>query len=121
MKKLILLFLFLIPNLVMAETWFCAATLAVYNKPDEVESKVYKREGSGFTRTTTISGESKMDILNENAKFVALAETYNYPSVFITFLYKDKSAFYEKYIDTKGNESKPLNGSCYIVDDMRKL
>ena len=86
----------------LAETWFCAATLAVYNKPDEVESKVYKREGSGFTRTTTISGEAKMDILNENAKFVALAETYNYPSVFITFLYKDTSAFYEKYIDTKG-------------------
>ena len=105
----------------MGETWFCAATLEVYDRPEEVENKVYKREGSGFSRTTTISGEKKLDIINENAKFVVLAETYNYPSVFITFLYKDTRAFYENYIDSKGNESKPLNGSCYIVDDMRKL
>ena len=120
MKKL-LLFLLLIPNLVIAETWFCAATLEDFNQPDVVESKVYKREGSGFTKISTISGESKMEILNENTKFVALAEIFNYPSVFITFLYKDTRAFYENYIDSKGNESKPLNGSCYIVDDMRKL
>ena len=120
MKKLFLL-LFLIPNLVMGETWFCAATLEVYDRPEEVENKVYKREGSGFSRTTTISGEKKLDIINENAKFVVLAETYNYPSVFITFLYKDTRAFYENYIDSKGNETKPLNGSCYIVDDMRTL
>ena len=120
MKKLLLL-LFLIPNLVMAETWFCAATLEDFNQPDVVESKVYKREGSGFTKISTISGESKMEILNENTKFVALAETFNYPSVFITFLYKDTSAFYEKYIDSKGKESKPLNGSCYIENDRRTL
>ena len=120
MKKLLLL-LFLIPNLVIAETWFCAATLEVYDRPEEVENKVYKREGSGFTKISTISGESKMEILNENTKFVALAETFNYPSVFITFLYKDTSAFYEKYIDSKGKESKPLNGSCYIENDRRTL
>ena len=105
----------------MAETWFCAATLEVYDRPEEVENKIYKRVGGGFTKTTTISGEKKLDIINENAKFVVLAETYNYPSVFITFLYKDTRAFYENYIDSKGNETKPLNGSCYIVDDMRTL
>jgi hypothetical protein len=120
MKNLLPL-LFLIPNLVLAETWFCAATLEVYDRPEEVENKVYKREGSGFSRTTTISGEKKLDIINENAKFVVLAETFNYPSIFITFLYKDTRAFYENYIDSKGNETKPLNGSCYIVDDMRTL
>jgi hypothetical protein len=120
MKHLLTLLLF-ISTSAMAETWFCAATLEDFNQPDVVESKVYKREGSGFTKISTISGESKMEILNENTKFVALAETFNYPSVFITFLYKDTRAFYENYIDSKGNESKPLNGSCYIVDDMRKL
>jgi len=42
MKKLLLL-LFLIPNLVLAETWVCS-----YLHNEKIKSSTYKREGSTF-------------------------------------------------------------------------
>ena len=70
---------------VKSEEYICSAELSAFGRPGEVESGKYQRIGNYFVQTTE-NGKFKFSILKETSKFIVLAETYDYPDVFITIL-----------------------------------
>ena len=102
---------------VKSEEYICSAELSALGRPGEVESGKYQRIGNYFVQTTK-NGKFKFLILKETSKFIVLAETYDYPDVFITILDKQKGTLYERYLSiTEGNkESMPTMGTCIVSD-----
>ena len=100
---------------VKSEEYICSAELSAFGRPGEVESGKYQRIGNYFVQTTE-DGKFKFSILKETSKFIVLAETYDYPDVFITILDKQKGTLYERYLSiTEGNkESMPTIGTCIV-------
>ena len=105
-------------NKLNSEEYICSASLVDFDKPREVETKTYKRDGNLFLKTYQY-GEDYFSILKENNEFIVLTQTYDYPDVFITIINKNKKTFYENYLSTltptlAKESAKPLVGKCII-------
>ena len=105
-------------NKLNSEEYICSASLSDFDRPGEVETKTYKRDGNLFLKTYQY-GKDYFSILKENNEFIVLTRTYNYPSVFITIINKNKKTFYENYLTTitstfAKESAKPLVGKCII-------
>ena len=105
-------------NKLNSEEYICSASLVDFDKPREVETKTYKRDGNLFLKTHQY-GEDYFSILKENNEFIVLTKTYDYPDVFITIINKNKKTFYENYLSTltptlAKESAKPLVGKCII-------
>ena len=102
---------------VKSEKYICIAELSAFGRPGEVETGTYKRIGNYFLQTTD-EGKFQFSILKETSKFLILAETYDYPDVFVTILDKQKGTLYERYLSiTEGNKkSMPTIGNCIVSD-----
>ena len=90
--------------------------LSAFGRPGEVERGKYKRIGNHFLQATD-EGKFEFSILKETSKFIVLAETYDYPDVFVTILDKQKGTLYERYLSaTEGNKkSMPIIGTCIFL------
>ena len=102
---------------VKSEEYICSSELSALGRPGEVELGKYQRIGNYFVQTSK-NGKFKFSILKETSKFIVLAETYDYPDVFITILDKQKGTLYERYLSiTEGSkESMPTMGTCIVSD-----
>jgi len=123
MKKLLLL-LFLIPNLVMAETWICSN---LHN--GKIETSAYKREGNTFIKKAEsvfhkIDPEkypkknitTKYEIWNENDFQIKLIDSNkNTTGVWVLLLTKTNPP---KFIVSNVTylESPNWKGNCEIVE-----
>ena len=122
MKKRIYFFLLFLGSIVItscstnklnAEEYICSASLSDFDRPGEIETKTYKRDGNLFLKTYQY-GEDYFSILKENNEFIVLTQTYNYPAVFITIINKNKKTFYENYLTIRKKPARPLLGKCII-------
>ena len=108
MKKLLLL-LFLIPNLVMAETWVCSNV----NEDGEIVTSTYKRKGDKF-----IIGNSEDRIYFEDSSSITLTFTHGELGFNTTILDKVKKTFFATAI-IKANDKYGVlerQGKCEVVD-----
>ncbi len=115
MRYIILALLFSF-NSFSQEKFFCTASLDYLNRPDEVQVTIYERLPNNIFKRTNAKTEdvTYFNVLNENNEFICLVKTYEYPSLFIVFLYKKEKTFYEKYIwsdDKKFDARAPLRGT----------
>ena len=100
MNKLLLL-LFLIPNLVMAETWVCS-----YLLNDEIQTSTFKRLGN---KEFITGGGSKNRLYYEDDKSITLTHASGIIGFRSTILDKE----HKKYITTSTTKTTP-NG---LMDD----
>ena len=115
MRYIILALLFSF-NSFSQEKFICTASLEIYNRPDEVQVTMYERMPNNIFKRTDTKSEavSFFNVLKENNEFICLVRTYEYPSLFIVFLYKKEKTFYEQYVwsdEKEFDDSLPLRGT----------
>ena len=110
MKKLIL-FLLLIPNLVMAETWVCS-----YLHQGEIETQEYKRVNDEFHLEYSNGDIKVYEIRYENNYEIQLIQKDKTPIGFFVAMLTKKSPpifstthVYDKHADN-------WNGECRVVE-----
>jgi len=116
MKKLLLL-LFLIPNLVMAETWECE------QKYPNVEAPIYKFERSGdnfITSNSATKTETKFNIIHENKNYIITVNKKFFKIGFmpvVTLSKKDNSWIMNNHSPDFNGEwpNTKWSGTCLIV------
>ena len=111
MKK-ILLFILLIPNLVMAETWVCISN-SIKNNPiqdKDILSK-YEREGKYFVQKS-LNNRYKIDFENENKVYATMPVS----DMSYWVLSLDKKRMIQQTLNIHSAAVYGWRGKCEIVE-----
>jgi len=125
MKKLLLL-LFLIPNLVMAETWVCYTKMTDATGEDVYQHSITKREymraGDSFKyKVTGRDSQDEPKIIQESKEFLQLLQVSDYGIRIVIINKEDKlikmtevSAL-TKYSNILKNMNWDFQGNCEVI------
>jgi hypothetical protein len=117
MKKIsFYVFLFLmICEVGFAEQYVCSADLTRYNRPGEIENKLFSRKGNFFYNHRNW----KFNIHFENNEEIHLIKETSSYSIFVVIINKKTKEFTEKFLsieDSRENDNTPLMyGKCVVV------
>ena len=110
MKKLLLL-LFLIPNLVLAETWVCSSLIN-----DKIETNVFKRVGNEFHWKINDELTIKYEIWYEDARQIKLIDSKKDDSgMGATLLAKTNPPRYSA-AHLYSDDTSKWGGECEVVE-----
>jgi len=110
MKKLLLL-VFLIPNLVKAETWVCS-----FLNNDKIETNVFKRVGNEFHWKINDELTITYEIWNEDAMQIKLIDSKKDDiGIGATLLVKSNPPRYSS-AHLYPNETSKWSGECEVID-----
>jgi len=107
MKKLLLL-LFLIPNLVMAETWVCVSS--THPLKDQGTLSKYERQGNYFVHKSFFA-KYKIDIENEKKIYATSVSDTSY-----WVLSLDKEKKIQQKINMTSGAVYEWRGDCEVVE-----
>ena len=108
MKKLLLIFLMFLSTTVFSEEYNCAG---IWN--DEVEMKVYTRNGDHFIHNRL----GRAEITSETSEILMMHIVISDDSIFIAIINKSNKKFMENFVYLNDPlPTKPLVGNCLVLD-----
>lgn len=118
MKNLLTFFFLFFSSSLIAETYACSQELSRYNRPGEVETQTYERNGNLFIHN---NGWEFYIVVDSKKELILL--DYGIGSHFyshVVMIDKENLEFTENYLhleDSKENENEPLvYGKCVVTN-----